>query len=103
MSVQDLMRANGLTNYLIHPNQQLQIPGGNGGNTAPKQVVLAVQVVSQQAVNTIHLHLTIKTYTTGVNVRIMYLIVVHKSVNLLVRIGGTLIIGQLMPQQMVIQ
>lgn len=30
------MRANGLTNYLIHPNQQLQIPGGNGGNTAPK-------------------------------------------------------------------
>lgn len=103
VSVQDLMRANGLTNYLIHPNQQLQIPGGNGGNTAPKQVVLAVQVVSQQAVNTIHLHLTIKTYTTGVNVRIMYLIVVHKSVNLLVRIGGTLIIGQLMPQQMVIQ
>ncbi|EGQ4058285.1 LysM peptidoglycan-binding domain-containing protein [Staphylococcus pseudintermedius] len=36
VSVQDLMRANGLTNYLIHPNQQLQIPGGNDGNTAPK-------------------------------------------------------------------
>ncbi|ARJ51211.1 LysM peptidoglycan-binding domain-containing protein [Staphylococcus lutrae] len=34
VSVQNLMQANGLTSYLIHPNQSLQIPGGGGGVTS---------------------------------------------------------------------
>ncbi len=32
VSVQDLMRANGLNSYLIHPQQTLKIPGGAGGS-----------------------------------------------------------------------
>lgn len=31
VTVQDIMNANQLSNYLIHPNQTLTIPGGSGG------------------------------------------------------------------------
>ena len=91
VSVDELISANNLSGYIIYPNQTLTIPGA----------ILAVLVVQQLQIQVV-LQQVMLIYTIGVNVHGTYSIVELRPANQSAHIGGTLIIGQTMQQQMVI-
>ncbi len=86
------MRLNGLNNFFIYPGQKLKVTGNastNSGSATTTNRGYNTPVFSHQ------------NYIHGVNVHIMYLIVVLKLVKVLVLIGGMLITGITQRQQMV--
>ena len=88
------MRLNGLNNFFIYPGQKLKVTGNastNSGSTT----------TTNRGYNT--QYSITKTYIHGVNVHIMYLIVVLKLVKVLVLIGGMQITGITQRLQMVTQ
>lgn len=91
---QNIMRLNGLNNFFIYPGQKLKVTGNastNSGSTTTTNRGYNTPVFNHQ------------TYIHGVNVHIMYLIVVLKLVKVLALIGGMQITGITQRLQMVTQ